>query len=45
MLTKKNPHAQARLSAFRQGLEALECKNGHNISIDDRWPGEDSSAL
>ncbi len=44
-LTKDNPDAQLRLGAFRQGLEGLGWKIGHNLIIDDRWPGEDSYQL
>ena len=44
-LTKNNPDGQARVGAFRQGLEALGWKNGENIRIEERWPGEDRQAL
>jgi putative ABC transport system substrate-binding protein len=44
-LTKDNPDGQARVGAFRQGLEALGWKVGDNIRIEERWPGEDRQAL
>jgi putative tryptophan/tyrosine transport system substrate-binding protein len=44
-LTKNNPDGQARVLAFREGLEALGWKDGHNIRIEERWPGEDKQAL
>jgi putative tryptophan/tyrosine transport system substrate-binding protein len=44
-LTKDNPDGQARVVAFRQGLEALGWKDGHNIRIEYRWPGDDRRAL
>jgi putative ABC transport system substrate-binding protein len=44
-LTRDNPDGQARVNAFRQGLEALGWKDGHNVRIEIRWPGEDRRAL
>jgi putative tryptophan/tyrosine transport system substrate-binding protein len=44
-LTRNNPDGQARVNAFRQGLAALGWKDGHNIRIEERWPGEDRRAL
>jgi putative tryptophan/tyrosine transport system substrate-binding protein len=44
-LTKDNPDGQARVNAFRQGLESLGWRDGRNIRIDERWPGEDGRAL
>ena len=44
-LAKDNAEGQARLAAFRQGLEALGWTNGRNLQIDDRWPGDDSGRL
>jgi putative ABC transport system substrate-binding protein len=44
-LGKDNAEGQARLAAFRQGLEALGWVVGRNLQIDDRWPGDDSERL
>jgi len=35
-----NPEGQARVAAFRQGLQQLGWSEGHNMQIDTRW-GED----
>ncbi len=44
-LTKDNAEGQARLAAFRQGLEALGWTDGRNLHIEDRWAGDDSGRL
>src|SRR2546429_9903964 len=44
-LTKENADGQARLAAFRQGLEALGWTDGRNLHIEDRWAGDDTGRL
>jgi putative ABC transport system substrate-binding protein len=44
-LGKDNAEGQARLAAFRQGLETLGWTDGRNLQMDDRWPGDDSGRL
>jgi ABC-type uncharacterized transport system substrate-binding protein len=36
------PTAQARLAAFRQGLQQLGWTDGHNVQFDYRWGGGDA---
>ena len=42
--SESDPEGQARLAAFRQGLEQLGWNEGRNMRIDIRW-GEDKSDL
>jgi len=38
---ESDPEAQARVAAFRQGLEGLGWKEGHNIQMEYRWGAGD----
>src|SRR5215211_1631228 len=44
-LTRDNAEGQARMTAFRQGLEALGWADGRNLRIDDFWAGIDVDGL
>src|SRR5215216_207234 len=44
-LTRDNAEGQARMTAFRQGLEALGWADGRNLRIDDFWAGIDGERL
>ena len=42
---ERDPEGQARLAAFRQGLEKLGWTDGRNIHIEYRWGGGDPDRL
>ena len=44
-LDENDPEGQARITAFRQGLEALGWTEGGNIRIDARFAGGDSERI
>jgi putative tryptophan/tyrosine transport system substrate-binding protein len=44
-LTENDPEARARITAFRQGLEATGWTEAHNILIDYRFAGGDSERV
>jgi hypothetical protein len=44
-LEKNDPEGQARITAFRQGLETLGWTEGGNIRIDARFAGGDSERI
>jgi putative tryptophan/tyrosine transport system substrate-binding protein len=43
--TENDPEAQARLAAFRQGLEQLGWKEGRNIRFEYRWPAGNTELI
>jgi putative ABC transport system substrate-binding protein len=44
-LAEKDPEVQARIAAFRQGIEALGWSENRNIQIDHRFSGGDLSRM
>ena len=40
-----DPHAQANVTALRQGLQALGWAEDQNVAIDYRWAGADPDKL
>ena len=40
-----DPDGQARVAAFRQGLQQLGWTDGRNMRIDDRWGAGDADAI
>jgi putative ABC transport system substrate-binding protein len=46
MLTvERDPSQQARVAAFRRGLEELGWREGRNIRFEYRWPGDDPEII
>ena len=45
MTVDDGPDGQARLAAFRQGLQQLGWTDGRNIRIDVRWSGGDDTKM
>ena len=43
--TEHDPETQARLAAFRQGLEQLGWKEGRNIRFEYRWPAGNTELI
>jgi putative tryptophan/tyrosine transport system substrate-binding protein len=43
--TERDPESQARVAAFRQGLEQLGWKERRNIRFDYRWPAGDTELI
>jgi putative ABC transport system substrate-binding protein len=44
-LTEKDSEGQLRMAAFRQGLQNLGWIEGHNVHIEERWPGGNNERL
>ena len=44
-LPQNDPEGQARIAAFRQGLQDLKWTEGSNIRIDIRWGTGDAAAV
>jgi putative ABC transport system substrate-binding protein len=44
-LTENDPEGQARMDAFRQGLQKLGWAGGRNLRIDYRWTGDNTARL
>ena len=44
-LAQNDPEGQARIAAFRQGLEDLKWAEGSNIRVDIRWGTGDAAAV
>jgi putative ABC transport system substrate-binding protein len=42
---ENDPESQARLAAWRAGLEQLGWAEGHNLHVDYRWAGTDSERI
>jgi len=42
---ENDPEGQARLAAFREGLQQHGWTEGHNLKIEARWPGADTERL
>ena len=45
MTVDNGPDGQARLAAFRQGLQQLGWTDGRNIRIDIRWSGGNDATM
>jgi putative ABC transport system substrate-binding protein len=45
VLAIDDPEGQARLAAFRQGLQQLGWIDGRNVRIDSRWGGSDADDI
>jgi putative tryptophan/tyrosine transport system substrate-binding protein len=45
MMTGDGPDGQARLAAFRQGLQQLGWTDGRNVRIDIRWSGGNDATM
>jgi putative tryptophan/tyrosine transport system substrate-binding protein len=43
--TEDDPESQARIAAFRQGLEQLGWKEGRNVRFDYRWPAGNAELI
>ena len=43
-LAESDPPAQARVGAFRKGLQTLGWTEGRNVRIDIRWAASDAAA-
>ena len=43
-LAESDPEAQARVAAFREGLQKLGWAEGRNVRIDIRWAAPDAAA-
>ena len=43
--SESDPEAQARVGAFREGLQKLGWTEGHNIRIDARWATSDAALM
>ena len=41
IIAERDPEAQARIAAFRQGLQELGWREGHDVRIDLRWSDGD----
>jgi putative ABC transport system substrate-binding protein len=44
-LAVDDPEAQARIAAFRQGMQELGWSEGRNLQIDYRWAGPDAGRI
>src|SRR5262245_20830351 len=44
-MAESDPEAQARVTAFQQGLRSLGWVDGRNLRIDFRWGAGDAAAL
>jgi putative tryptophan/tyrosine transport system substrate-binding protein len=44
-LAADDPDAQARVAAFRQGLQQLGWTDGRNVQIDIRWAAGDADRM
>jgi len=42
---ESDPEAQARVAAFREGLQKLGWTEGRNVQIDTRWAALDAQAM
>ena len=45
LMTDEGSQGQARMAAFRQGLQQLGWTDGRNIRIDARWSGGDDAKM
>ena len=45
LMTTDDPEAQARIAAFRQGLQELGWTDGGNLRTDTRWGGGDAERI
>ena len=44
-LTEKDSEGQLRMAAFRRGLQNIGWIEGHNVHIEERWPGGNAELL
>jgi ABC-type uncharacterized transport system substrate-binding protein len=44
-LAESDPEAQARVAAFRKGLQAAGWPEGRNVRIDIRWAASDAALM